>query len=130
MPTMIFDGECVLCNGAVQFVLRHERDTDLTFATTQSPSGQALAARHGISPDDLDITFVLVDGDRAYVRSDAALRVATHLEAPWRWMSALRVVPRPIRDAAYSAIARNRYSLFGKRDTCMVPTPSQRHRFL
>jgi len=127
---MIFDGVCVLCSGGVRFVLRHERNAELVFATTQSATGQALASRHGISPEQLDVTFVLVDGDHAYVRSDAALRVAEHLKAPWRWLSALRIVPRPIRDAIYSAVARRRYRLFGKYDSCMVPATDQRHRFV
>ena len=130
MPTMIFDGVCVLCSGGVRFVLRHERDADLVFATTQSATGQTLAAHHGISVEELDLTFVLVDGDRAYVRSDAALHVAGHLKAPWRWLAALRIVPRPIRDAVYSYVARRRYRLFGKYDACMIPTAGQRHRFV
>ena len=129
-PIMIFDGECVLCNGAVRFVLAHERAPELTFTTTQSDAGRALAARHGISADDLDITFVLVEGERALLRSDAALRVASHLRAPWSWLGVLRFVPRQLRDVAYSAIARRRYRLFGKYDTCMMPDPAQRHRFV
>ena len=129
-PIMIFDGECVLCNSAVRFVLRHELAAEMTFTTTQSEAGRALAARHGISAEDLDFTFVLVEGDRALLRSDAALQVASHLRAPWRWLGVLRVVPRPLRDALYSAIARRRYRLFGKYDSCMMPDPAERHRFL
>lgn len=127
---MIFDGDCVLCSGTVQFVLRHERKPELQFTTTQSKAGRAIAARHGIAHDDLDMTFVVIDGDRALVRSDAALRVASMLRSPWRWLGMLRVVPRPLRDAAYSAIARRRYRLFGRRDACFLPTPEQRHRFV
>jgi predicted DCC family thiol-disulfide oxidoreductase YuxK len=130
MPTMIFDGVCVLCSGGVRFVLRHERDNELVFATTQSATGRALAARHGISTEQLDVTFVLVEGERAYVRSDAALRVAKHLAAPWRWLGVFRLVPGPIRDAIYSWVARRRYRMFGRYDTCMIPATDQRHRFI
>ena len=129
-PTMIFDGECVLCSGTVQFVLAHEKALVLRFTTTQSEVGRALARQYEISPDDLDLTFVLVDGEKALLRSDAALRVASHLRAPWGWLGVLRVIPRPLRDAFYSAIARRRYRLFGRRDTCFLPAPEQRHRFL
>ena len=129
-PTMIFDGECVLCSGTVQLVLRHERAPVLQFTTTQSAAGRLLAARHGIAADDLDLTFVLIDGDAALVRSDAALRVAAHLRAPWRWLGILRLVPRGLRDAAYCAVARRRYRLFGRREACFLPAPEQRHRFL
>ena len=128
--TMIFDGECVLCSHTVQFVLRHERDEAIRFATTQSAAGREVAERNGISVVDLDLTFVLVEDGKAWVRSDAALRVARHLRAPWNWLALLRVFPRPLRDLAYSAVARRRYRLFGRRDTCFMPTPSQRHRFI
>ncbi len=104
-PIMIFDGDCVLCSGTVHFVLAHEHVPSLHFATTQSESGQQLAATHGITATDLDVTFVLVDGGTALVRSDAALRVASHLRAPWRWLAVLRAIPRPLRDAVYSAVA-------------------------
>ena len=131
MPTtMIFDGECVLCSGTVHFILAHEKAPDLLFTTTQSAVGRALAARHGITAEALDITFVLVDRDTALLRSDAALRVASHLRVPWSWLGMLRFVPRPLRDALYTAIAKRRYRLFGKYDTCMLPDPQQRHRFL
>ena len=130
LPTMIFDGECVLCSGTVRFILDHERSQDLVFATTQSEVGRILAERHGISADALDVTFVLVDGDQVFVRSDAALRVAAHLKAPWRWLGALRFVPRLFRDAAYTAIARRRYRWFGRLESCFIPDPAQRHRFL
>ncbi len=129
-PVMIFDGECVLCSRTVQFVLRHERDELIHFATTQSDAGREIAERNGISVADLDLTFVLVEDEKAWLRSNAALRVAAHLRAPWRWLAAFRIVPRPLRDSVYSAVARRRYRLFGRRDTCFLPDPTQRHRFL
>jgi predicted DCC family thiol-disulfide oxidoreductase YuxK len=127
---MIFDGECVLCSGAVRFVLRHERRPTVRFASVQSEAGQALAARHGLSIADLDQTFALVTDEGAMPRSDGVIRLAQELEAPWRWLALLRFVPRPLRDAAYSLFARHRYRLFGRRDTCFVPEPKDRHRFL
>lgn len=129
-PVMIFDGECVLCSGAVRFVLSHEREPALHFATTQSNAGRALAAQYAIPTADLDVTFVLVEDGKALLRSDAALRIASYLRAPWRWLAILRFVPRPMRDAIYTSIARRRYRLFGKFETCMIPAATERHRFL
>jgi predicted DCC family thiol-disulfide oxidoreductase YuxK len=127
---MLFDGECVLCSGTVRFVLAHERAPTLLFATTQSETGRALAARHDLSAADLDRTFALIEDGTVHLRSAAALRVAAHLRAPWRWLVALRLVPRPVRDAGYTALARRRYILFGRREACFLPEPAQRHRFL
>ena len=127
---MLFDAQCVLCSNTVRFVLVHERTEVITFASTGSKAGMALAARHGFSTADLDASFVLVEGDQALTRSDAALRLARELRAPWSWLLALQWVPRPVRDAAYGWIARHRYRIFGRRDVCFLPTPGQRHRFI
>jgi predicted DCC family thiol-disulfide oxidoreductase YuxK len=127
---LLFDEACVLCSGSVGFILRHERDKAMLFAGTGSEAGRALAASVGLSPADLDETFVVIDGTRVFLRSDAALQVARHLKAPWAWLALLRVVPRALRDALYTAVARRRYRLFGRRDRCFAPPPAERSRFL
>jgi len=127
---MLFDSQCVLCSGTVRFVLAHERGHSIAFAGTSGEAGRALAARHGMNEADLDASFVLIEGDRALTRSDAALRLARELRAPWSWLGALRLIPRPVRDAAYSWVARHRYRLFGRLDACFLPAPEQRARFL
>ncbi len=129
-PIIIFDTDCVLCSGMVAFVLAKEAAPRLRFAGAWSEEGLALAARHGITRHDLDETFVVIDGPRALLRSDAALLVLRHLRAPWRWLSAASLVPRPLRDAAYVFVARRRYRWFGQRQDCTVVPPDQRHRFL
>lgn len=131
---LLFDGTCNFCNGAVGFVLDHERAPELSFAALQSDAGRALLeaaagearARAIIEAD----TVVLVEDGRVYTNSDAALRVARRLREPWRSLAALGVVPRPVRDALYDAFARRRYRWFGKTDECRVPTPELRARFL
>jgi predicted DCC family thiol-disulfide oxidoreductase YuxK len=127
-PTMLFDGVCNLCAAGVQFVLRNERGPTLQFASQQSEQGQALLAAHGV-PADLRAVVLIEDG-RAYAGSDAALRVARHLRAPWAALWALRVVPRPLREVMYAAVARTRYRVFGRRDACWLPRPEWRARFL
>ena len=126
---VLFDGVCNLCNGSVQFIVRHDPAGRFRFASLQSEAGQALLRRHGLDPHDL-FSVILVEGGRAYARSDAALRIARGLSGAWRAAGALRVVPRPLRDAVYGWVARNRYRWFGRREACMVPTPELRARFL
>jgi len=125
---LLFDGVCNLCNGAVDFVLRHERAPTLRFAALQSAAGVELLRAHGLS-EALE-TMVLVEAGRASVRSTAALRAARHLRAPWSWAFALLLLPRPLRDGVYRIVARNRLRWFGERETCRVPTPELRARFL
>ncbi len=126
---IVFDGLCNLCTASVQFILRHERKPHFKFAPVQSNAGGALFAASGLASADVD-TFVLIEDGRPYMRSDAAIRVARGLSAPWSLAVALAIIPRPIRDWAYRIIARNRYRWFGQRAACMVPSPEDRERFL
>lgn len=130
VPIIVFDTDCVLCSGLVAFILNHERDKALRFAGAWSDEGGVLAERHGFSRADLDETFLLIIGDKALARSDAALAIAGHLAAPWRGLVALRLVPRPLRDAVYGLVARHRYRWFGRRTACTRVPPDERHRFI
>ena len=129
-PVILFDGVCNMCNGIVAFVIRHDpAPGHFRFAALQSPTGQAILRRHGLSADDFD-TMVVTEGDRVWVRSAAGLRVVRGLALPWSLLSALVVVPRPLRDAVYAWVVRNRYRWWGRREVCMVPTPEVRGRFV
>lgn len=128
-PVLYFDGVCNVCNASVHFVLDHERDATLQFASLQSPDAEAVLPPLGIDPKDLDSLVVVIDG-KAYGRSTAALMLTKYLKAPWCWLSIFMWVPRPIRDFFYKAFAVNRYRFFGKKEACMVPTPALRARFL
>ncbi len=128
-PLVLFDGVCSLCNGAVDFIIRHDQRGDIAFASLQSDVGRDAMVRTGHDPDALD-TMVLVDGDGFWTRSDAALRIAGHMGGSWRVALALRIVPRFVRDAVYRVVARNRYRWFGKRESCRLPTPEERERIL
>jgi predicted DCC family thiol-disulfide oxidoreductase YuxK len=117
-PILLFDGVCNLCNGSIQFVIEHDPEGRFRFAPLQSDAAERLLDDVGFRDYDFD-TFVLVEGDDYYTKSEAALRVATGLSFPWSLAGAARVVPRPLRDA-----------VFGKRAQCMVPTPEVRDRFV
>jgi predicted DCC family thiol-disulfide oxidoreductase YuxK len=125
---VLFDGVCVLCSWWVAFCLPRDSEKRLVFATIDSHAGRAIANAVGIDPDHPESVIVVHDGE-SYVKSDAALKVLSMLPG-WRWTRIVRVIPRLIRDGVYGLIARNRYALFGKRDTCQLPTPDIADRFL
>ena len=127
---MVFDTDCVVCGGTVAFVLRHERDHALRFVGAWSAEGKRLASEHGFSAAEQNETFLVVEQGRALTRSEGALAVARHLRAPWRWLAALWLVSRPVRDTAYGFVARRRYRWFGRKVGLAVAPPDQRHRFV
>jgi predicted DCC family thiol-disulfide oxidoreductase YuxK len=129
VATILFDGVCNLCNGSVRYIIANDPAARFRFASLQSPAARAALAPFGRAPESLE-SIVLIDGGRLFERSDAALRIAAELRAPWPLARALLAIPTGLRDAVYDAIARNRYRLFGRRDFCAVPEPDLARRFL
>ena len=132
-PVLLYDGVCGFCNHAVQLILRHDRRGRFRFAALQSDYARGILERH---PElrGLD-TVVLVEGaggagERVYVKSAAALRIARRLGGLWRLFLAGHVLPARLRDYLYDQFARRRYKWFGKHDSCMLPPPEVRARFL
>ena len=128
-PVVLFDGVCNLCNRAVDFVIGRDPERVFRFVSLQSGVGGELLARYEIDPNESD-SVVLIEEGRAYVESTAALRIVRRLGKLWPIIYGLILVPQPLRDAAYRAIASRRYRWFGKRETCRLPTPQERARFL
>lgn len=128
-PILLFDGVCNLCSGVVRFVAPRDPNADLRFASLQSEVGQALLDRFDLPTAAFD-SFVLVEGGDCYTKSTAALRTAAYLRAPWSALAALRVVPRPLRDAVYDLVAASRYRVFGRKEQCLMPTPAVSERFV
>ena len=131
---IVFDGVCVLCNGWVAFLLRHDRAGRYRFAAMQTESGRALLADNGLDPDD-PASFLLVEHDvgerpRISTNSDAIRRVLVGLGGAWRVAHLMAFLPRRPRDAAYRWLARNRYRWFGRHAVCSLPAPEHRQRFL
>ncbi len=127
---LLFDGVCTLCNASVDFVMRHDAAERFAFASLQSDEARAFLAAHGNHADALLDTVVLADGGGIHEQSTAALRVLRGLGLPWSLLYGLLAVPRPLRDAVYRWVAANRYRWFGKKDTCRLPTPEERARFV
>ncbi len=127
-PTVLFDDHCAMCARSVRFILKRERDHVLLFAPRGGEAATRLRGRFGI-PEDLE-SLVLIEDGQAHTHGDALLGIARHLRVPWRWGRCGRVLPRPIRNALYNLIARNRYRFGGRTEQCFLPPEEVRKRFL
>jgi predicted DCC family thiol-disulfide oxidoreductase YuxK len=127
-PINVFDAHCVFCAWSTRFILAHEAAPVIRFVAITSAEGRALAKQHGVNPDD-PLTFLFIDAGKALTASDAVLAIAARLRWPWRAIGIARVIPRPLRDAAYGFVARHRYRLFGRSDACIAPDAATRARF-
>ncbi len=128
-PIILFDGLCNFCSSIVQFAILRDPKGVFKFASLQSSIGNNLLKRFGLSSDDYD-TFVLIENDEYFLRSSATLRLFKRLSGLWPLLYIFIVIPRPLRDYVYSIVAKNRYSWFGKRKECFIPTPEIESRFL
>lgn len=133
-PIVLYDGVCGLCNRLVQFILKHDSRDRFRFASLQSDFAQGLMTRHGVDPHDLDTVYVVKNyqqpDEALLARSDAILNMLKNLGGIWSLAGIGRVLPRAFRDAVYKLVARNRYRVFGKHESCMLPEPKHRAKFL
>jgi predicted DCC family thiol-disulfide oxidoreductase YuxK len=133
-PVLLYDGVCGFCNKSVQTVIAHDRRGEMRFAALQSDFARSVVARHPELGGVDSVVFVERGpngaGERVHVRSAAALRVASYLGGFWKLFLVFRVVPAPVRDYFYDLFARHRYRLFGKHDSCLLPPPEVRSRFI
>jgi predicted DCC family thiol-disulfide oxidoreductase YuxK len=125
---ILFDGLCNFCSGSVQFVLKRDAKKVFQFAALQGDSGKKLLDQYQLS-DDVD-SFILIENEKLFIKSSAALRVCKQLKGLWKVLYIFWWVPVPLRDFFYDIITKNRYKWFGKREHCMLPTPEIRERFL
>jgi predicted DCC family thiol-disulfide oxidoreductase YuxK len=128
-PVVLFDGICGLCTRSVRFIIRHDPHGRFRFASLQSAVGRRLAAGAGVQGEGMD-TLILIQQGRAFVRSDAVLRIASRLGAPWCFAAPLLLVPRLLREPVYRLVARHRYRFFGRFDRLWGPMPGYEDRFL
>lgn len=126
---LLFDGVCNLCNTSVQFILKHEKRSMLKFSAIQSEAGQRLLSQHKIDPVHTNSVILLMDG-KVYTESDAVFTTSQFLQFPFNLGKALMIVPKRFRNFLYRKVANNRYRWFGKKDSCMIPTPELKNRFL
>ena len=131
---ILYDGVCGLCNRLNQFLLKRDAEDRFRFASLQSDLGRSILQRHGANPDLLDTFYVVENydssGERLLSRSDAALRVVAELRGAWKIFMVGKLLPRSVRDFLYNIISRNRYKVFGQYDSCLMPDPTYRKKFL
>ena len=125
---VFFDGECNFCDKSVQFIIKRDPKGYFKFAPLQSETGQSLLKSCSI-PENMD-SFILMEDHTCYFKSTAALKICKNLRGLWKLFYILMIIPVPIRDYFYGILAKNRYKWFGKKESCMLPTPEQRERFL
>jgi len=126
---VLFDGVCKLCSAWATFLIKHDKKKVFKLAMVQSEEGRAILSFYGISTETFE-TMVLVDEQRIYTQSSAFLQVMKLLPFPWPMFSIFTLLPKIIRDWLYDRVALNRYFLFGKYDTCMMPSPDHDSRFI
>ncbi|MCQ6280391.1 thiol-disulfide oxidoreductase DCC family protein [Bacillus sp. EB600] len=128
MAIILFDGECNLCNSSVQFIINKDPDGYFQFASLQGKTGQKLLKKCTIY-HEID-SIVLIENDRFYIKSSAALKICKKLKGIWKLCSIFEIIPPFIRDCFYDIVAKNRYKWFGRKESCMVPTLTVKKRFL
>jgi len=126
---ILFDGVCKLCNAWSQFIIKFDTQQRFTLCSVQSPEGQAILKYFKMPTDHFD-TMLYVEGNQCFDKSDAFLNVVNKLGLPWRLLYVFKIIPKGVRNWLYDRIALNRYSLFGKYDTCMLPNKEHSNRFL
>ena len=117
-PIILFDGFCNLCNGTVDFILKHDKKKQFSFIPLQSDAGKLFVNKYRI-PDDTD-SVLLIKSNRVYFKSDAAIEIAGMLNFPWKLVSCAKFIPRQIHNKIYNWVAKNRYRWFGKRESCRI----------
>jgi predicted DCC family thiol-disulfide oxidoreductase YuxK len=132
---LLYDGVCGLCQSTVRWMLRHDPEGHLLFAPQQNPLATEILTRHAVDKEQVNSAVLVSDyntpQERLALRSDAILGCLTVLGGGWAVLAgAARLVPPPVRDAAYRWLARNRIRLFGSVELCALPTPAERTRFL
>ena len=129
MPVILFDGVCNFCNRTVNIILEHDKAANFQFAASQSIGGIGVLQKFKLNQTSA-ASVILIDNDKVYTKTDAVIQIATHMNGWPRLFRLIKFIPKPIRDFGYDLVAKNRYILFGKRETCRIPDEAIRHRFL
>ena len=127
---ILFDGVCHFCNDSVRFIMKRDKNKLFYFASLQSELGTKMTKERGIDTDKIDSIILIDPGNAYYIKSTAALEIASHLSGAWSLLSIFKYLPENFRNWFYDFVARNRYDWFGKMETCPMPKPEERSRFL
>ncbi|MFO7719860.1 MAG: thiol-disulfide oxidoreductase DCC family protein [Gillisia sp.] len=127
---ILFDGVCNLCNNSVNFIIEHDKNDIFRFASLQSEIGRKLTSERGIDPEELDSIVLIEPGVAYFKKSTAALEISKELSGGYAMLKHFSFLPEGLRDGVYDLIANNRYKWFGKKESCMIPTPELKAKFL
>ncbi len=126
---VLFDGTCAFCEGSVKFIAKRDEAGYFRFGASQSPQGEALLARHGLTRQ-MTRSMVLIEDGQVYLRSTASLRIASRLPLPWRLARVFLLIPAPVRDVVYRGVAAIRHRIAGRSNACEIPPPELRGRLI
>ena len=126
---ILFDGVCNLCNSSVNFIIDHDKKNEFRFASLQSDAGQSLLKKFNLNVKDFN-SIILVENDKFYERSSAVMKIVRKFPGLWKFLYLFIIIPPPVRNFVYDIIADNRYKWFGKKESCRVPTPELKEKFL
>ena len=129
MPIILFDGVCNFCNRTINIILKYDKQVYFQFAPSQSSAAVAIMQEFGLEENAI-ASVILFDQEKVYSKTDAVIQIANRLSGWPKLFRLLKYIPKSIRDFGYDLIAKNRYTLFGKRTTCRMPEASERHKFL
>jgi predicted DCC family thiol-disulfide oxidoreductase YuxK len=129
MPIILFDGFCNFCNRTVHIIIEYDKDAQFQFAASQSTAGIDILQKFNLDQTS-SASVILIDNEKVYIKTDAVIQIAKQLSGWPRLLMGLKIVPKFLRDFGYDLIAKNRYTLFGKKDSCRMPNESERNRFL
>lgn len=129
MPIILFDGVCNFCNRTINIILKYDKQAYFQFAASQSNAAMGVMQAFNLDKKAIS-SVILIEQEKVYTKTDAVIQIANRLSGWPKLFRVLKFIPKPIRDFAYDLIAKNRYALFGKKDNCMIPDASIRHRFL
>ncbi len=127
---IFFDGVCNLCSGAVQFIIKRDKRDVFRFAPLQGEAGQEFLAQRNLNAQDFDSIILFLPGEAYYHKSKAVLKVIDHLGGLWFLLKIFKILPTRFTDAFYDFVAKHRYQWFGRKQSCMIPTPELQEKFL
>lgn len=127
---ILFDGVCNLCNGAIQFIIKHDKKDNFRYAPLQSDMGRKFLQQRNIDTSEIDSIILIEPGVAYYTKSAAALKIGQDFGGPWKLLQVFEWIPESISNFIYDIIAKNRYKWFGKKEACMIPTPELKAKFL
>ena len=129
MPIILFDGVCNFCNRIINIILKYDDQAYFQFAASQSSAAMGIMQAFNLDEKAIS-SVILIEQEKVFTKTDAVIQIANRLSGWPSLFRLLKFIPKPMRDFAYDLIAKNRYALFGKKDNCMIPDASMRHRFL